>query len=287
VPTPRPARPERVFITGASSGIGAALAGVYRARGAQLGLVARRAIDPVTPGTPGIAIPPIGPHAPDGSDQRDTAQILTWQADVTDPAALRAAALEFITKFGVPDVVIANAGISIGTLTEHADDRAPFARIFATNVQGMFDTFQPFIGPMRAACAADPGLRPRLVGVASVAGVRGLPGSEAYSASKAAAISYCESLRVELRGTGIRVVTLMPGFIATPMTARNPYPMPFLMPAEDFARRAVAAIDAGVSQRVIPWQMAIVARLLRLMPNWLYDRAFANAGRKPREGDAQ
>ena len=269
MPTLRPARPERVFITGASSGIGAALAAVYRARGAQLGLVARRAIPSVE------------------AEGRDAAQVIPYQADVTDPLALRAAALDFMMRVGVPDVVIANAGISIGTLTEYADDRAPFARIFATNVQGMFDTFQPFIGPMRAASAADPGLRPRLVGVASVAGVRGLPGSEAYSASKAAAISYCESLRLELRGTGIRVVTLMPGFIATPMTARNPYHLPFLMPAEAFARRAVAAIDAGVSERVIPWQMAIVARLLRLMPNWLYDRAFANAGRKPREGSAK
>ena len=181
-------------------------------------------------------------------------------------------------------MVIANAGISIGTLTEHAADRSPFARIIDTNLLALFDTFQPFIGPMRESMR--PGYRPRLVGIASVAGVRGLPGSEAYSASKAAAISYCESLRVELRGTGIRVVTLLPGFIATPMTAKNPYRMPFLMPAEAFAKRAVAAIDRGVSQRVIPWQMAIVARLLRLLPNWLYDRAFANAGRKPRAGQS-
>lgn len=259
---PASTRPLRVFLTGASSGIGAALAAAYAAQGAILGLVARRPIDQ-------------GPL-------QGAARILCYAVDVTDAAALRAAAGDFIAAAGVPDIVIANAGISVGTLTEFASDQPVFKRIIDTNLIALVDTFGPFIGPMRAACARELGYAPRLVGIASVAGVRGLPGSEAYSASKAAAISYCESLRVELRGSGIRVVTILPGFIATPMTARNPYPMPFLMPVDAFARRAVRVIARGASRAVIPWPMAIVARLLALLPNGLYDALFAKAGQKPR-----
>jgi short-subunit dehydrogenase len=109
-----------------------------------------------------------------------------------------------------------------------------------------------------------------------------LPGASAYSASKAAAISYLESLRVELRGSGVKVVTLAPGYIATPMTEQNPYPMPFLMPVEQAANSMVAAIDRGDRFTVMPWQMGIVARLLRLLPRPLYDALAVRAGRKPR-----
>ena len=121
-----------------------------------------------------------------------------------------------------------------------------------------------------------------LVGIASVAAIRAMPGHGAYHASKAAVVAYCESLRGECRGTGVRVVTLLPGYIATPLTANNPYPMPFLLSAESFAEHAFRAIEAGVSYRVIPWQMALVAKLLRILPNALFDRIFAGRGRKPR-----
>lgn len=204
--------------------------------------------------------------------------------DVTDHTALRAAAEAYLAQHGGADVVIANAGISHGTLTGVSEDLPVFERIVATNVCATVATFAPFIGSMeQRARQGDPGCR--LVGIASVAGVRGLPGAGAYSASKAAVISYCESLRVELRRSGIRVVTLVPGYIDTPMTQRNRYRMPFLMPVERFAERAVAAIEAGERVRVIPWQMGVVARLLRLLPNPLYDLAFARAPRKAREGD--
>src|SRR5690606_23606467 len=118
-----------------------------------------------------------------------------------------------------------------------------------------------------------------LVGIASVAGIRGLPGAGAYSSSQAAVIAYCESLRLELAGQGIRVVTIAPGYVRTAMTARNPYSMPFLMPADAFARRAVKAIARGASYRVIPWPMGVVSRLMRLLPNWLYDLLARNAPR--------
>ncbi len=199
-----------------------------------------------------------------------------YPLDVTDAAALAAAGADFIARAGVPDIVIANAGVSVGTLTEEAADLPAFRRVFDTNVMGMVHTFQPFVVAMRVAG------RGRLVGIASVAGIRGLPGAGAYSASKAAAITYLESLRVELRGSGVKVVTLAPGYIATPMTEQNPYPMPFLMPVEQAANSMVAAIDRGDRFAVMPWQMGIVARLLRLLPRSLYDALAVRAGRKPR-----
>jgi short-subunit dehydrogenase len=141
---------------------------------------------------------------------------------------------------------------------------------------GLAATFHPFIAPMRQRGSG------RLVGIASVAGIRGLPGHGAYCASKAAVISYCESLRGELRGSGVRVVTLGPGYVDTPLTRKNRYAMPFLMSPEAFAERAWRAIEAGVSYRVIPWPMGVVAKLLRLLPDALFDRLLAGRPRKHR-----
>ena len=199
-----------------------------------------------------------------------------YPLDVRHASALQAAAADFIAHHGSPDIVIGNAGVSFGTLSESAEDIAAFQDIIDINVMGLVKTFQPFIVGMRAAG------RGTLVGIASVAGYRGLPGAGAYSASKAAAISYLESLRVELQASGIKVITLCPGYIATPMTANNPYPMPFLMSSDAAARKIAAIIERGKTFAVIPWQMAAVAPLLRVLPNWLYDRLFGNAPRKPR-----
>ncbi|WP_050467739.1 SDR family oxidoreductase [Herbaspirillum chlorophenolicum] len=256
---------QRVFLTGASSGIGMALARAYAQQGATLGLVARRAAE----------LEALRASLPD--PQRHRIYVL----DVTDHAALQAAADAFMAEFGGADVVIANAGISQGTLTEYREDLAAFARIMAVNVTATFATFTPFVARMKAL-PEDERRRCRLVGIGSVAGIRGLPGAEAYSASKAAVISYCESLRVELRSSGIKVVTIAPGYIDTPMTQVNHYRMPFLLTAEKFAARALRTIADGASYRVIPWQMGVVAKLLRMAPNWLYDMAFARAPHKKR-----
>jgi short-subunit dehydrogenase len=247
----------RVFITGASSGIGAALARTYAARGAQLGLVGRRvqALDDLARALPG--------------------QHRVYALDVRDRGRLHAAAADFRAS-GPVDVVIASAGISAGTLTEESDDFEVLEAIMATNLNATVATFEPFIASMKRAGGG------RLVGISSVAGERGLPGAGAYSASKAAVRLYCESLRAELAASGVRVVTLAPGFIQTPMTAGNPYKMPFLMPVDAFAARAARAIDRGVPIRIIPWQMAWVAWLLRRVPRRLYDHFAAGRGRKPR-----
>jgi len=253
------AAPGAVFLTGASSGIGAALARHYAREGRPLGLVARRPVELERLARELAPVP-----------------VSTWAIDVRDADALARAARAFIEAHGVPDVVVANAGVSRGTLAEEADDLAVFRDVFDTNVTGLVNTLHPFIGPMRAA------RRGTLVGVASLAGIRGLPGAGAYSASKAAVTRVLESLRVELHGSGVAVVTIAPGYIATPMTARNPYRMPFLMDAD----RAAASIARAIARRkrwhVTPWPMAIVARALALMPRALYDRLFANAPRKPR-----
>ncbi|NYT60075.1 SDR family oxidoreductase [Alcaligenaceae bacterium] len=249
----------RVFITGASSGIGAALALAYAQRGAQLGLLGRRsqALQAVVDSLPGTG------H-------------LVYVVDVRDRAALHAAAADFLAG-GPVDVVIASAGISVGTLTEELEDYRVFEAIIATNLNATVATFEPFVAAMKQRGQG------RLVGVASVAAVRGLPGAGAYSASKAAVRAYCESLRVELSQTGVKVVTVVPGFIKTPMTRQNPYKMPFLMPVDQFAAAATRAIDRGVSYTVIPWQMGWVARLLRLVPDRLYDYFAVRRERKPRQ----
>lgn len=254
---------QNVFITGASSGLGAALALEYAKQGACVALVGRRheALEAV--------------KASMAEPQRHTIYAL----DVNDHVALQNAAHDFIKKCGAVHVVIASAGISVGTLSELSEDLPVFRRVMETNVLATVATFAPFIEPMKKI-AQDQSCR--LVGIASVAGIRGLPGASAYSASKAAVISYCESLRVELQQSGIRVVTIAPGYIDTPMTQVNDYAMPFLMPAEKFAQKARATIESGLSYRVIPWQMGVVAKLLRSLPNFLYDFAFSKAPRKSR-----
>lgn len=260
-----PGRADRVFLTGASSGIGAALAREYAARGACLGLLARRRalLEELVAGLP--------------HPERHR----IYAVDVLDRDALAGAAADFIAAKGGADIVIACAGISHGTLTERPGDLPVFDAVFATNVNATVSTFAPFIATMKA----QQGPR-RLVGIGSVAGVRGMRGAGAYCASKAAVHSYCESLRLELRGTGIKVVTIAPGYIDTPMTRNNRFPMPFLMSAERFAAQAADAIGRGARYRVLPWQMGLVAKLLRLLPNALFDLAFARAPTKRRQGEA-
>ena len=251
-----------LFITGASSGIGQAMALEWARRGGRLALVARR-----------------------GDEMRAWVVSQGWSsdraavyvADARDMAATAAAGRACMAAQGLPDVVIASAGISVGVDLSVEADLEVLRAVIETNNLGMAATFQPFIAPM---CARRSG---RLVGIASVAGIRGLPGHAAYSLSKAGVISFCESLRVECRPFGVRVVTIAPGYIDTPLTQGNSYSMPFLMPADKFARQALDAIAAGVGLRVIPWQMGMLARVLRILPNWVYDRVLARRPRKARQ----
>ncbi|EHL23070.1 short chain dehydrogenase [Acidovorax sp. NO-1] len=253
-----------VFITGASSGIGQALALRFYRAGFRLALVARRASE-------------IKTWAESQGISANSYEIYSADVAVTD--SIVAAGKDCIAQQGVPDVVVANAGISVGMDTGVRDDIDVMARTFATNNIGMAATFHPFVDAMVQRGSGT------LVGIGSVAGIRGLPGHGAYCASKAAVISYCESLRGEMRPHGVRVVTLSPGYIDTPLTRKNRYSMPFLMQADDFADRAFRSITAGTSYRVIPWQMGVVAKLLRLVPNPLFDKLLAGRPRKRRQSE--
>ncbi|WP_295640541.1 SDR family oxidoreductase [uncultured Methylibium sp.] len=253
-----------VFITGASSGIGQALAARYARAGWRLALVARRVAE-LEAWCRGQGWP------------QDRWAV--YGADMRDVDATVAAGRDCLQRQGLPDVVIANAGISVGVDTAEFADLEVIRATFETNNLGMAATFQPFLAPMRERRSGT------LVGIASVAAIRGLPGHGAYCASKAGVVAYCESLRGECRAHGLRVVTLLPGYVATPLTAGNSYGMPFLLSPERFADRAWRAIAAGDSYRVIPWQMGVVAKLMRVLPNAWFDRLLVGRGRKKRQGE--
>ena len=257
--------PPLVFITGASSGIGQALVASFCAAGYRLALVARRTAE-------------IESWAQARQLSPDRYQI--YSADVARTDSIVAAGAACIERQGLPDVVVANAGISIGIDTAERADLDVLAQTFATNNVGLAATFHPFVRAMTQRGSG------RLVGIASVAAIRGLPGHGAYCASKAGVVAYCESLRGELFGSGVKVVTLCPGYIDTPLTQGNRYGMPFLMKAEDFAEQALRAIEAGTSYRVIPWQMGVIAKLMRMLPNALLDRAMQGRARKKRSGES-
>lgn len=254
-----------VFITGASSGIGQALARHYIDAGWAVALVARRAAA-LTAWCQAQAWP--------------AARWRVYGADVADTDSIVAAGTACLAAQGVPDLVVASAGISIGVDSAVRADLDVLARTLAVNNVGLAASFHPFIAPMRQRGSGT------LVGIASMAAIRGLPGHGAYCASKAGVVSYCESLRGELRGSGVRVVTVLPGYVDTPLTRGNRYRMPFMLTPERFAERAARAIGRGASYCVIPWQMAIAAKLLRLLPNPCFDALLAGRPRKARQSAA-
>lgn len=252
------------FITGATGGIGQAIALRLYYAGYDLALVARES-ERVEEWAKAHGL----------ADHRYRA----YRADVAVIDSIIGAAATCIAHQGLPDLVVAGAGISVGMDTAIRGDLDVMARVYAVNNLGTAATFHAFIAPMVARGSGT------LVGIASVNGIRGFPGHGAYCSSKAAVISYCESLRGELRSSGVKVLTVCPGYVDTPLTRGNRYAMPFLLTPERFAERFLRAVNAGARYRVIPWQMAVVAKMLRLLPDVVFDRVFAGRPRKRRAVD--
>ena len=252
----------KVFITGATSGIGESLANQYAKEGATLGLVGRR-LELLKKIKAKIHVP-----------------CEIYAVDVSDQKGLQKAASHFIKKYGAPDIVIANAGVSTGTLAGEKEDLHTFKRVIEINLFGVIHTFLPFIKVFKKQKSG------QLVGIASIAGTRGLPGSGAYSSSKAALINYLESLRIEMKPLGIHVTTIAPGYIHTPMTKHNRYVMPFILDVDDAVLRFMRAIKNKRGFIIIPWQMNIVGTLMKFLPAPIWD-FLAKGGPKKTRGMIQ
>lgn len=253
-----------VFITGASSGIGQALAWQFYQQGWSLALVARRsqAIEDWAQ-----------------AQGLDPSRYAVYAADVAQTDSIVAAGQACIASQGLPDMVIANAGVGYGMDSRQREDLDSFAAMLQVNNIGIAATFHPFIAAMQARGSG------KLVGIASVAAIRGLKGHGAYCASKSAVVAYCESLRLDLHGSGVQVATILPGYVATPLTSKNSYSMPFMLSAAEFAARSYRFLVGKSSYGVIPWQMGVVAKVLRLLPNSVYDAIFAKRGTKKRQSE--
>jgi len=251
--------PLKIFITGANSGIGEALAIEYAKQGAILGLVARRKKE--------LQI----------LQKKLNGKVLIYEVDVTNINQCRWASEDFIAHHGAPDIVIANAGISVGTLTENFSDIETFKKIIDTNLNGVINTFYPFVQLFKKREQG------QFVGISSIAGIRGLPGSGAYSSSKAALINYLESFRVEMAPYKIDVTTIAPGYIKTPMTDVNNYAMPFIMPVDKAAISFINAIRKKKKFIIIPWQMKIIGYLMHILPIFIWDFLAKKGPRKKRD----
>ncbi len=244
-----------VFLTGASSGIGEALAVALAKKGAILGLLARREE---------LLRELAEKCAAKGGQAR------FFACDVTDEAAVEDAVQTMRDEFGRIDILVCNAGIGG---PRHARD------LTAADVKKVFDV--NFMGAVNAVTATLPAMiqhgTGQLVAISSLAGIRGLPRSASYSASKGAMTNFFESLRLDLIGSGVSVTVIEPGFILTPLTANRKHKLPFLMKLENAIPLFIRAIEKKKRFAAFPWQLATVVRLGRVFPGWLYDRIAGGA----------
>ncbi len=254
---------KNAVLTGACGGLGQALARELLAHGAQVALV----------GLNRAVLDELAALAPQ--------RCAIYTPDVSDGPAMAAMAADWMARFGTPDLVLANAGVAGGFDTERPEDLAVLRRMLEINLIGVAATFGPFLSAMKAA--GQPGA---LVGVASIAGWRGLPGNGAYCASKAGLIAYQQSLRAELRPTALTVHTVSPGYLRTALTAGNRFAMPGLLEPDDAARQLLAGVAAGREHIVLPRRTGWLARALALLPARLHDRILLSQPRKPRPGEA-
>ena len=254
--------PHNVVLTGACGGLGQALARHLLAQGARVALVGLQ-VD---------VLQALAATAPLRS--------AVYTPDVSDAHAMQACAEDWMARFGVPDMVIANAGVAGGFDTAQVEDLVVFRRMLEINLLGPVTTFQPYLSAMRSQG------RGALVGVASLAGWRGMPGNGAYCASKGGLIRYLESLRAELRGTGLQVHTVSPGYLRTALTAGNTFAMPGLMEPDAAASALLRGVARGREHIVLPRRMGWLSRALSCLPAAWHDRILLSQPRKPRAGEA-
>lgn len=246
-------------ITGACGGLGQALSRALITHGADVALI----------GLNRPALEALQALAPE--------RCSIYTPDVADAAAMQALAEDWMARHGTPHLVIANAGVAGGFDTEQADDLAVMRRMLEINLLGVATTFHPFVAPMRAS-----GHRGALVGVASIAGWRGMPGNGAYCASKGGLIRYLESLRAELRSSALTVHTVSPGYLRTALTAGNRFAMPGLMEPADAAQQLLQAVARGHEHIVLPRRIGWLSHVLSLLPARWHDRILLGQPRKPR-----
>lgn len=240
----------RIIITGSSDGIGKTLARAFARRGAKLGLIARRKelLEELAKELKQLGSPQV-----------------EWAAvDVTDSAAQRAALEKIDATLGGATHFIANAGVS-GRSHPEKDSYAEAKKCLDVNVNAAIDGIEFMKAKMVARGTGF------LIGVSSVAGTRGLPDSGVYSASKAALTVYLESLRVDVRPYGVKVLTIAPGFISTALTAQNKGKLPFIISAEKAGEIFARAVLREKRFIVAPWQFSFLIVLMRWMPDCLYD----------------
>ncbi|MGB0646612.1 MAG: SDR family NAD(P)-dependent oxidoreductase [Bradymonadia bacterium] len=245
------------LITGASSGLGAALAKRRAERGENLVLMARRQekLELLA------------------EDIRNMGRLaFVCAVDVTERQAVLDAVKHAVDALGPIDLLIANAGMGIPT-PAHRFDASVFERVVSVNLTGAANCLEAILPEMLARD------RGHIVSIASLAGYRGLPGSGAYCASKAGMRSLFESLRLDLSGTNVDVTTICPGFVKTPMTESQKFPMPFIMELDAAVDLIDRAIEKKRTEYAFPFPLSTMVRLARWFPNWLYDALVARKGR--------
>jgi short-subunit dehydrogenase len=246
-------------VTGASSGIGWALAMALAREGARVGLVARRR----------EALEQLAAEIGQAGGTAAAAP-----ADVGERQAVVAAIHDLAARLGPVDLLVANAGVGAPTRLEPFNV-ADMEKMFRVNMLGVIYAVEAVLPEMLRRG------RGHLAAVSSLAAYKGLPGESAYCGSKAAVNAFMEGLRIQLRGKGVAVTTICPGFVHTPMTSVNEFHMPFAMSADEAARRIVGGLRRRVKVFNFPWQTTLMMKLTRWLPDWVMARAMAGYNENP------
>ena len=245
-----------VFLTGASSGIGEGIALAIAKKGAVLGLLARR--EDV-----------LNELAERCESAGGRARI--FACDVTDSNAVHVSAAKLRDEFGRIDILICNAGVSGNDPETRNYDPAGVRRVIDVNLIGAVNAIHAVVPDMLERGSG------QLVAISSLAGIRGLRKSAAYSASKASMTAFFESVRLDVQDQGIAVTIIQPGFIKTPLTAGRTHRMPYLMELDDAIPLFLNAIERKKKFASFPWQLASLVRAGKIFPAWLYDRIAGRA----------